>query len=253
MSAHSSLVNIEGTMSLDAAGTATIRLTKTSPTSSNSCPSATTTSASKGLDLFPVDKPPSSEFILGGIENNAFEFHPSKRNLSSRQVYVMLYNIQGRLGLMKGMDGGWSITASKQLLDMLKKAKNRSNQATSSSSAPLAIGDKDQVMAIMDQEGKNDEDKETVKATSDSSSDDGESNWGDTSSDEASKNSGSASTASTPSPVDLSTWTSDWHDTYVCALDLVTPRMVENSPKKKRIMNKVLRTIKKAKNKFESL
>ena len=109
-------------------------------------------------------------------------------------------------------------------------------------------------MAIEDQKEETDEDKETVKAKSDDSSDDGESSrGGDTSSDETSENDGSLSTASTPSPVDLSTWTSDWHDTYVCALDLVTPRMVQNSPKKKRIMNKVLRTIKKAKTKFESL
>ena len=100
-------------------------------------------------------------------------------------------------------------------------------------------------MAIEDQKEETDEDKETVKAKSDDSSDDGESSRGDTSSDETSENDGSLSTASTPSPVDLST--------YVCALDLVTPRMVQNSPKKKRIMNKVLRTIKKAKTKFESL
>jgi len=108
-------------------------------------------------------------------------------------------------------------------------------------------------MAIEDQKEETDEDKETIKAKSDDSSDDSESSRGDTSSDEARENDGSLSTASTPSPVDLSTWASDWHDTYVCALDLVTPRMVQNSPKKKRIMNKVLRTIKKAKTKFESL
>ena len=240
-------------MSMDAAGTATIRLTRATSTSSTPSPSATTAPAFKGLDLFPVDTPPSSGFILDGIENNAFEFHPSKRSLSSRQVYVMLYNIQNRLGLMKGMDGGWSIAASKQMLEMLKKSKNRNKQSASSSSAPLAITDKDQVMAIEDQKEETDEDKETVKAKSDDSSDDGESSRGDTSSDETSENDGSLSTASTPSPVDLSTWTSDWHDTYVCALDLVTPRMVQNSPKKKRIMNKVLRTIKKAKTKFESL
>ena len=130
-------------MSMDAAGTATIRLTRATSTSSTPSPSATTAPAFKGLDLFPVDTPPSSGFILDGIENNAFEFHPSKRSLSSRQVYVMLYNIQNRLGLMKGMDGGWSITASKQMLEMLKKSKNRNKQPASSSSAPLAITDKD--------------------------------------------------------------------------------------------------------------
>ena len=113
-------------MSLDAAGTATIRLTRATSTTSNPGPSATTAPAFKGLDLFPVETPPSSEFILGGIENNAFEIHPSKRCLTARQVYVMLYNIQNRLGLNKRMDGGWSLTASKQMLDMLRKSKNRS-------------------------------------------------------------------------------------------------------------------------------
>ena len=98
-----------------------------------------------------------------------------------------------------------------------------------------------------------DEDKETVKANSDDSADDSKSSSGETSSDEASENGSSSSTASTPSPVDLRTWTSDWHDTYVCALDLMTPQMAQNNPKKKRVMNKVLRTIKKAKTKFESL
>ena len=108
-------------------------------------------------------------------------------------------------------------------------------------------------MAIDDQKEEMDKDKETVKANSDDSADDGKSSSGETSSDEASENGSSSSTASTPSPVDLRTWTSDWHDTYVCALDLMTPQMVQNNPKKKRVMNKVLRTIKKAKTKFESL
>ena len=37
-----------------------------------------------------VNTPPSSDFILSDIENNAFEFHPSRTSLNARHVYVMI-------------------------------------------------------------------------------------------------------------------------------------------------------------------
>ena len=70
--------------------------------------------------------------------------------------------------------------------------------------------------------------------------------------DSQSDNTSSSYTASTPSPVDLVSWESDWHDAYACALDMARPDLT-NDKRKKRIMNKVLKTIKKAKSKCESM
>ena len=117
----------------------------------------------------------------------------------------MIYNIQIKLALKKGMEGGWSLIASKEMLDMLKKAKvqRTHNEAASCSSSPLAIRHRQDTPLAAKDEPINagtvcqemnieemDEDKDTEKANSDNSENDSDSSSG--------KNS------------DMD----DWHDTY---------------------------------------
>ena len=262
MSIPSPSVNIIGTMSLDATGTATLRLSRSAPATEQGSAS-TSEPKLKGLDLFSIGTPPTSDFILDGMKNNSFDVHASRVNISARQVYVMIYNIHGRLGLTKGLDGGWSETASKMILDMLGKAKkSRTTSRATSSSAPLALENiANEPLPIQDgisEEGalsvNMDSGHEPNQRTNpEMSGNDSESDSSGSEDDNQSNHTSSSYTASTTSPVDLMRWESDWHDTYVCALDMARPIHLHNDKRKKRIVNKVLKTIKKAKGKYEGV
>ena len=150
----------------------------------------------------------------------------------------MIYNIQGRLGLTKGLDGGWSETASKMILEMLGKAKKSRTTSRATSSIQDGISEEDASSVNMDSG------HEPNQPTNDSSGSDD---------DNQSNHTSSSYTASTPSPVDLMRWESNWHDTYVCALDMARPINLHSDKRKKRIVNRVLKTIKKAKGKYEGV
>ncbi|CAE7230314.1 unnamed protein product [Symbiodinium natans] len=73
------------------------------------------------------------------MQNNAFNVHASRANMTARQVYVVIYNIQMRLGLSKGHDGGWSGKASQMILETLGKAKKSRTTSQATCSTPLAL------------------------------------------------------------------------------------------------------------------
>eukprot|EP00439_Symbiodinium_sp_Y106_P048518 s751_g6.t1 len=123
MTAHSSSVNIEGTMT---AGTATIRLTRATSTTSNPSPSATTAPACKGLDVGAEDLRISNwvvrfavleqrSVISSHVESQAVESgssSPSTAQLRAAQLRALMledrvaelrsavYELQSRLTLL---------------------------------------------------------------------------------------------------------------------------------------------------------
>ena len=243
MSIPSPSVNIIGTMSLDATGTATLRLSRLAPATEQGSAS-TSEPKLKGLDLFSIGTPPTSDFILEGMKNNSFDIHASRVNMTARQVYVMIYNIQGRLGLTKGLDGGWSETASKMILEMLGKAKKSRTTSRATSSIQDGISEEDASSVNMDSGHEPNQ-----PTNPEMSGNDSESHSSGSDDDNQSNQTSSSYTASTPSPVDLMRRESDWHDTYVCALDMARPINLHSDKREKQIVNRVSKTIKKAKGK----
>ncbi|OLQ14791.1 hypothetical protein AK812_SmicGene1072 [Symbiodinium microadriaticum] len=65
----------------------------------------------------------SDELILEKIRDGSVNVHPSRLPASSTDVRIMCNNIQRRLGLSIGVDGGWNPRADASLLHVLQKKK----------------------------------------------------------------------------------------------------------------------------------
>eukprot|EP00439_Symbiodinium_sp_Y106_P004517 s713_g1.t1 len=153
------------------------------------------------------------------------------RVTSSTDIRVLCNNIQRRLGLSIGVDGGWNPRADAILLDLLQK-KKRDNKRKA-----LALEDKPhKMLAIEDIPEAN---REQQPAQDKGPGDDSES-------DDSSSNSSSSVSDSVPN-VNTSTWPSDFHDAYECGLCMLDAGFAEKST---RASIKVLRAVAEAKKAF---
>ena len=268
-------VNITGTFAWDSSGNAVIHITKNEEASDTKKPPSAkeffqaVESGLVQLHASRADMKKKDYYIL--LHNIQRQLHMTKTGIDgqwSEGAWNMLLKTVAKAKKGTAKDSGVLMIKDMQSPD--KKKKNKSK--TSSRGECLALEDTNlEVMKSNTVVGKNSGEDMAVDATNSDASDshvnvpndDARQAAGSStdpintkkassseSSSEDSDNDGSSSfaSASTPEPVDMSSWTSDWHDLYVTAADMRRSRVNQNN---KRVWNGVLLTIQKARAKAE--
>ncbi|CAE7448951.1 unnamed protein product [Symbiodinium pilosum] len=113
-------VEVRGTFVLDGSGAALIHLTKWADQEQLS---SSTDVPRHHEPQFVASKPPTSEFFRA-VKAGTVVTHPTRRNMTARQYYVLVNNIQHKHSMTNfGLEGGWSKDAWESLLQTNAKAK----------------------------------------------------------------------------------------------------------------------------------
>ena len=208
----------------------------------------------------------SDHLILEAIRDGSVKVHPSRSVTSSTDIRVLCNNIQRRLGLSIGVDGGWNPRADAILLDVLQKKRDNKRKALALEDKPhkmLAIEDIPEANRPVNapapdntqtNEGKDRIDDTITANINPPAAASGEQQpaqdkgpGDDSESDDSSSNSSSSVSDSVPN-VNTSTWPSDFHDAYECGLCMLDAGFAEKSTRRASI--KVLRAVAEAKKAF---
>ena len=99
------------------------------------------TSASTASMPNPSSPPPVISTIVEEIKSGTLETHPTKQDLTSRQVQSHVIYLQHKFSLVPGSQGGWNQLAEDALRQWLRTKKRGAAAKASSSNQVLAITD----------------------------------------------------------------------------------------------------------------